>query len=529
MPKATPPKSNGSPNGRVERVHFGAGAIGGSSMSRILFVTPPYTCWGVQTIGNWPPLHLAYLAGAALKAGHEAKLYDAMNKKRSFEDIRAQVESYRPDFVMSLDYLPVTGAISTATVPAALEALRVAKQVDPNIVTMIGGPHPTFMYDEILRDEDNHADFVIRGEAEETLVELMATVPNGVADEVKGIAFLRDGEVVVTPQRPHIADLDSLEVAWHLLDWEDYHYNIEPWGRMASVLTSRGCMMGCSFCSQRMFWRGEWRARDPRKVVDEMRHLVEEYKVEFITLIDAYPTRDRERWIQILDLLIEANLGVHLLIETRVEDIIRDEDILQKYYDAGIIHVYLGAETSTDEQLNSLNKGTTTDQNKQAVDLLKNHDIMIEASFMIGFPNETWDSIKATAAEAIRLNPDIAVFPVITPMPFTPLWDEMKDRIRVFDYSQYNLVTPIIEPYAMSLEEVTIALGRCYMTFYANKMTEILALPDGFKRRYMLSAMKQMMKDYGEHFDFLGLGMAKMSQMTKMGMPDMPGTPKRPE
>jgi anaerobic magnesium-protoporphyrin IX monomethyl ester cyclase len=70
-------------------------------MSRILFVTPPYTCWGVQTIGNWPPLHLAYLAGAALKAGHEAKLYDAMNKKRSFEDIRAQIESYRPDFVMS--------------------------------------------------------------------------------------------------------------------------------------------------------------------------------------------------------------------------------------------------------------------------------------------------------------------------------------------------------------------------------------------------------------------------------------------
>src|SRR5450756_1995574 len=100
------------------------------------------------------------------------------------------------------------------------------------------------------------------------------------------------------------------------------------------------------------------------------RHLVEEYKVEFITLIDAYPTRDRERWIQILDRLIEADLDVHLLIETRVEDIIRDEDILQKYCDAGIIHVYLGAETSTDEQLNSLNKGTTTDQNKQAVDLL---------------------------------------------------------------------------------------------------------------------------------------------------------------
>ena len=488
-------------------------------MSRILFVTPPYTCWGVQTIGNWPPLQLAYLAGAALKAGHEAKIYDAMNKDTSFEDIRAQVEAYKPDFVMSLDYLPVTGAISTATVPAALEALAVAKQVDPAIVTMIGGPHPTFMYEEILRDEANHADFVIRGEAEATLVELMAAAKGGSPEDVKGIAFLKDGEVVAAPMRQHIEDLDTLEVAWHLLDWDDYHYNIEPWGRMASVLTSRGCMMGCAFCSQRLFWRGDWRARDPKKVIDEMQHLVDEYKVEFITLIDAYPTHDRDRWEQILDLLIEAKLPVHLLIETRVEDIIRDADILPKYHDAGIIHVYLGAETSTDEMLNSLNKGTTIDQNKQAVDLLKANDIMIEASFMIGFPNETQDSIRATIAAAVALNPDIAVFPVITPMPFTPLWDEMHDRIRVWDYSKYNLVEPIIEPYAMTLEEVSLALGRCYMTFYAAKMKEIIALPDGFKRRYMLSAMKQMMRDYGEHFDFLGLGMARMAQVMGLGVP----------
>ena len=488
-------------------------------MSRILFVTPPYNCWGVQTIGNWPPLQLAYLAGAALKAGHEAKIFDAMNKDLGYDDIRAQIEGFKPDFVMSLDYLPVTGAISTATVPAALKVLAVAKEVDPNIVTVIGGPHPTFMYDEMLRDPENSADYIIRGEPEETLVELMAIVPAGGLTSVGGVAFLRDGEVIANPMRPHINDLDALEVAWDLLDWDDYHYNIEPWGRMASILTSRGCMMGCAFCSQRLFWRGDWRARKPEPVVEEIRRLVQDHKVEFITLIDAYPTCDRERWEKLLDLLIEADLDVHLLIETRVEDIIRDADILPKYHAAGIIHVYLGAETSSDEMLNSLNKGTTVDQNKQAIDLLKEHDIMIEASFMIGFPGETWDSIKSTTSEAIRLNPDIAVFPVITPMPFTPLWEEMHDRIRVWDYSKYNLVEPIIEPYDMTLEEVTIALGRCYMTFYAAKMKEILALPDGFKRRYMLSAMKEMMKDYGEHFDFLGLGMARMAQVMGLGVP----------
>jgi anaerobic magnesium-protoporphyrin IX monomethyl ester cyclase len=485
-------------------------------MSKVLFVTPPYKCWGQQMIGNWPPLQLAYLAGAAVAAGHEAKIYDAMYKDTSHDEIRAQVESFKPDFVMSLDYLPVTGAISTCTVPAAVEALRTAKSVDPKIVTLIGGPHPTFMYEEMFAEEDTPVDIILRGEMEETLAELLAALRDGTPlDDVRGIAFKRDGEIVATPQRPHIADLDTLTPAWDLLDWEDYHYNIDPWGRMASILTSRGCMMGCSFCSQRVFWRGEWRARDPYKVLEEIRHLVEEYKVEFITMIDAYPTRDRERWEKILDLLIEADLGVYLLIETRVEDIIRDEDILHKYRDAGIMHIYLGLETSTDELLNSLNKGTTIDMNEQAVKLLKQHDIMIEASFMIGFPEETWDSIKQTAAMAARLNPDIAVFPVLTPMPYTALWNDVHDRIRVWDYSQYNISTPIIEPYSMSLNDVMIALGRCYMTFYANKMTEILALPEGFKRSYMLSAMKVMMRDYGEHFDFLGIGMAKAGEMPK--------------
>ena len=285
-------------------------------MSRILFVTPPYACWGVQTIGNWPPLQLAYLAGAALKAGHEARIFDAMNKKVSFDDIREQVEEYRPDYVMSLDYLPVTGAISTATVPAALEALGVAREVNPDITTLIGGPHPTFMYEEMLSDPENTADYIIRGEPEDTLVDLMAKVPEGRAAEVEGIAYLDDGKIVTTPQRTHIADLDSLAVAWHLLDWEDYHYNVEPYGRMASVLTSRGCMMGCAFCSQRLFWRGQWRARDPKKAVDEMRHLVETHDVEFITLIDAYPTKDLERWETMLDLLIEARLPVRLHRDT---------------------------------------------------------------------------------------------------------------------------------------------------------------------------------------------------------------------
>jgi anaerobic magnesium-protoporphyrin IX monomethyl ester cyclase len=473
-------------------------------MKRILFVAPPYHCWGVQVIGTWPPLPLAYLAGAALDAGHEAKVFDAMNKNLGFDDVRHEIAAYAPDFVISMDYLPVSGAISTATVPAAIRTLAIAKEINPAITTIIAGPHPSFMFKEILATPGNPVDFVLRGEPEATLRELLKTYPQGDWRSQEGIAYADNGIAVATRLRPHIADLDTLKPAWHLLDWADYHYNIEPWGRMASILTTRGCMMQCSFCSHRVFWRGDWRFRDPAKVVDEIRYLVDTHQVEFITLIDPYPTKDRARWERQLDLLIEARINVRLLMETRVEDIIRDADLLPKYRDAGIIHMYLGAESSSDTTLNSLNKGTSSDMNKQAIDLLREHGIMTEASFMLGFPEETTESVDRTIAEAIRMNPDIAVFPLITPMPFTPLFKQMKDRIRVHDYAKYNLMTPIIEPYAMSLDQVTRELARCYMTFYGNKMKEVLALEDGFQRRYMLSAFKAMMKDFHKHFDFGG-------------------------
>jgi anaerobic magnesium-protoporphyrin IX monomethyl ester cyclase len=491
-------------------------------VSKILFVVPPYNYWGVEAIGSWPPLQIAYLAGAAEAAGHEARIFDAMNTEGgTFDSIRAEVERYRPDVVVAWDYLPVTGAISTAIVPNALRALGIAKDVDPSIRTIMGGPFPTFRHEELLRDRDQRVDFVLRGEAEETLAELLNALPGDRLEDVKGLAFRRGGRVVATELRQHLVNLDALKPAWHLLDWSLYRYHIAPYGRMASVLTSRGCMMGCSFCSHRAFWRGDWRARSPEDSVAEMRLLVEEYGVEAITMIDPYPTSDRARWERLLDLLIETKLGVMLLMETRVEDIVRDADILHKYREAGIVHIYLGAEGSTDEMLVSLNKGTTVSTNARALQLARENDLITEASFMIGYPTETPESIDRTIEVAIRLNPDVAVFPVLTPMPFTPLFEQVKDRVRVHDYSKYNLATPIIEPYAMSLEDVSVALGRCYMTFYAKKLPEVLALPEGFKRRYMLSAFEEMMKSYGKYFGHLGTRMPKMQHGTGGGqMPE---------
>lgn len=483
---------------------------------KLLLVTAPYHCWGVQVVGAWPPLHLVYLAGAAREAEVTPAIYDAMNKMHSYAEIRAEIERVKPDYVLTYDYLPVTGAISTAALPDSIAILKLAKEIDPAIVTMLGGPHPTFLPGEVLESEKGVVDYVLLGEAESTLKALLPALRNGTVKDVKGIAYLDNGTLVANAKRDQITDLDELKPAWDLLEWELYNYWVAPAGRMASILTSRGCEMSCSFCSQRLFWRGSWRARKPEKVIEEIVFLHEKYQVKVFTLIDAYPTRDRKRWERLLDLLIEKNLGITLLMETRVEDIVRDKDILDKYRKAGIIHVYVGAESADETVLNSLNKGIEMKTTKESLELLNKAGIVTEASFMIGFPQETWESVDKTIEAAIYLNPDIAVFPIVTPWPYTPLYKEMKDRIKVFDYSKYNLVTPIIEPFNMSLEEVSEALAKCYMGFYSHKMQEIFDLEEGFKKEYLLSAMRLMMKEQCSAFKMTGMKMPDMSRFANM-------------
>lgn len=461
---------------------------------RILLVTAPYHCWGVQVVGTWPPLHLAYLAGAAREAGAVPKIYDAMNEAGSYSAIRAEIKKFRPHYVLAYDYLPVTGAISTASVPDSIAILKLAKEVDPAIVTLLGGPHPTFLVNEVLESQRGIVDYVLRGEGEATLEALLLALRGGTATQVRGIACFDDVKVVVTPRREQIVDLDELSPAWDLLRWDAYNYWVKPEGRMASILTSRGCEMSCSFCSQRLFWRGAWRARRPEKVIEEIVLLHEKYGVRVFTLIDAYPTRDRARWERLLDLLIERNLGLSFLMETRVEDIVRDADILEKYRKAGIIHIYMGAESGDNEVLVGLNKGLDMRTTKRALELLEQAGIVTEASFMIGFPHETWETIRGTIDAALYLNPDVAVFPIVTPWPYTPMYKEMKSRIRVFDYAKYNLVTPIIEPFEMSLEEVSDAMAQCYLEFYRQKVKAVLALEGGFKKDYLLSAFRLMMR-----------------------------------
>ena len=451
------------------------------SPKKILLITPPYHSGVVESAGVWMNVAFVYLAGSLRAAGYEPVIYDAMSHWHTYDDIRKRIETEKPDVVGTTAF--------TAGIVEALKVLKLAKEIDPRITTIIGNVHPTYCYDEILTAKDNPVDYIVMGEGEETVVELMNCLTrNGDPVKVRSLAFVRDNKVMVTPPRPFIDDLDSLPMAWDLVDWPIYHYKPMKDSVLAIVSTSRGCSQKCSFCSQQLFWKRQWRGRSAEHVVAELEHLRDTYGVNVVMFADETPTLDGKRWERILDLLIERNVGIKILMETRVDDIIRDEHIMDKYKAALIDHIYVGVEATNQATLDSFNKNIKVEDSKRALDLINAQDIVSETSFVLGMPDDTPESMAKTLELAKFYNPDMAFFLAIAPWPYAEIYPLLKDHIEVFDYSRYNLVEPVMKTKTMTLQEVQDWLGKASREFYTHKMNTLGAMTPK-KREFMIKVI----------------------------------------
>ena len=367
----------------------------------------------------------------------------------------------------------------TATYPDALEVARAAKA--RGATTVMGGVHPAFMWRDVLAD--GGVDYVATGEGEQTLVELLGCLQaKGDPSKVAGVAFLKDGAACRTPPRPRLASLDGLPMAFDLLDWSPYTYFVKPGSRLGAVSSSRGCTYTCGFCSQTQFWEKSWRGRAPECVAAEIADLRRRFGVDVVLLTDEYPTSDRARWEAFLDRMIELDLGVDLLMETRVPDIVRDRDILPKYVRAGIVHVYVGIEATDQATLNLVGKETTVDENRLALQLLSEHDLVSETSFVLGFPHETPEHVKETLALAKSYDPDFAHFLAIAPWPYAAMWKDLEPHVATRDWRRYNLIDPVVKPVAMTIGQIDDAIVDCYASFYLEKGRRVLRMAPGFRK-----------------------------------------------
>jgi len=422
---------------------------------QVTLVNPPYPK-GAHQHPPFTPLGLGYLAAVLEKNKYEVDVIDCQASHLTYEDFRNEISKRKPDMI---------GLTSTTlTYKSALEVIRIAKQVHPNCITVIGGCHVSF-WDKNALKECPELDFVVRKEGEITIVEVVERLEAGKdLDRVLGVTYRKGEEIVQNPDRPYIKDLDSLPFPshnlWPLESLRKYGNIIFP------LMTSRGCVYWCEFCSAvRMFGRG-YRMRSAKNVVDELEYIHKTYGAENFTFYDDAFTVDQPRVEEICRLLHERKLKVKWDCGTRVDMVTRD--LLQKMKDAGCIAVWFGVEAGSQEVLDEMGKGFTATRTKEAFKMAQEIGLMTIASVVLGFPGETRETAMKTVNFIKEINPDDVGYYIATPYPGTPMAEQVKKNgwLRVTDFDKYDTATPIFELPTLSMKELVKIREDAFHSFY---------------------------------------------------------------
>ncbi len=468
---------------------------------RIVLIHPNYHSGGAEIAGNWSPAWVAYLAGYLKAGGYtDIRFIDAMTDDLTEDQLRAELAKEENPGIIGCTAI-------TPSIYKAERTLEIAKEMHPNAVTVLGGIHGTFMYNQVLK-EAPWIDAVVRGEGEAVMLNLVESVhagrwPND-RGQISGLAYRENERVVATkPERP-IRDVDAIVADWSVLDWPKYIY-IPMNTRVATPNMARGCPFTCSFCSQWKFWR-DYRVRDPKLVVDEIETLINDHGVGFFILADEEPTINKKAFVAFVEELIARDLGILWGINTRVSDVLRDEKELPLYRKSGLVHISLGTEAAAQLNLDLFNKETTVAENAKAIRLLRENGIVTEAQFIMGIDSETPETINETYKMVMDWGADMANWSMFTPWPYSDLYREMEDKVEVFDFEKYNFVTPIMKPKNMERGELLDAVMHNYRRFYMRRsLFHYPWVKDPVRRRYLLGCLKAFLKSAFER-KFYDLG-----------------------
>ncbi len=412
---------------------------------KIVLLNPPHTAIGSRIPDDHlPPLGLLAVGGPLIDDGHEVRLIDCEFGPLSFAQILERVLADRPELVL------IGHSGSTSAHPTASRIAREIKAAMPSVRIVYGGVFPTYHWRDVLSEADVF-DYVVRGEGEETVRRLVrALSSSGSFSEVPGIAYREDdGMPVANRPAEAIADLDAYRIGWELIDHQDYSY----WGGKRAVVLqfSRGCPHLCNYCGQRGFWT-RWRHRDPVAFAKEIARLHREQGVELINLADENPTSSPKAWLAFLNAMIAENVPVQIVGSTRADDIVRDADILHLYRKAGVVRWLLGIENTDGATLKLIKKGGTVTSDRQAIALLRKHDILSMATWVVGLEEERLRDLWRGLRQLLSYDPDQIQALYVTPHRWTPFFGLAKDRtviepdIRKWDYKHQVLKMKHLHP-----------------------------------------------------------------------------------
>ena len=426
--------------------------------AKVALVNPP-TTEGVFHHRLYVPIGLAYLAAVVERAEHDLAVIDCPALGMDQNALKKKLEAFQPDLV---------GVTSmTPTIQSALRSTRIVKEACPDATVVIGGPHATFMDQQLLNDESS-IDVVARGEGEETILELAQTTTGSKKlQDVQGITFRNGREIIQTPSRPTIKNLDDLPYpAYNHFALEKYYI----FGKLfLPVITSRGCPFQCAFCTTSRILGKEYRARSPKNIVDELEHIKNTYHADLFTFYDDTLTLDKGRIFKICDEIKARRINIPWDCQTRVDQVSRE--ILKKMKESGCQQVFFGVESGCQTILDAVNKRTTVEQNEKAILMAKEAGLFVSISIMLGYPGETPDMLKQTLEFIRRAEPDDVFLCVATPYPGTELRRVVEEKgwKMSTDWSRYDTIKPVFENPNLPDEEVEKLRTSFYDSFYSPK------------------------------------------------------------
>jgi len=408
---------------------------------------------------NSPPLGIATIAAVLERDGHRVGLLDAAVEEITLEETIERVRKFAPE---------VIGVTSTTNFSCnAIELAEKIRESFPGITIVLGGPHASAYPESCLSSKC--FDYVCIGEGEITLPELLACLKKGGnPQEVKGLAFVRDGKNIITEKRPFIEDLDSIPMpARHLLPIEKYipMPNDGPYLPKTAMVSSRGCPFHCIFCDHGVYGHS-YRSESPKRIVDEMEVLKNKFGMNDIAFVDSLFMISVKRVTDICDEIIRRGLKIHWTCTTRAN--IATRQVFEKMKEAGCWRVRIGIESGNDEVLKFIRKELNKDQVRRVVadaDALGLHP---KGFFMVGHPIDTKETVLETIEFAKSLPLTDVTVQVNTPMPGTTQWDIVKDHGNLItsDFEDYTYWEPVFVPRNMTREELNDLHRKFYRSFY---------------------------------------------------------------
>lgn len=411
-----------------------------------------------------PPMGLALIAAVLEKNGYPVTFLDA-------NALRLQPEAIGP-LVAGADVVGLTAM--TPTIGVAINIARHLKRANPDLTIILGGNHATLLPEETLAAA-LEIDIIVRGEGEETIIELLPALENKqpLAD-IPGIRYRHNGKIISSADRTTTVALDSLPfLAYHLLPIRRYKPH-PPHGRalpFAAIITSRGCPYKCSYCSKPIFGN-KFRGQSPERVVEEVAYYKQRFGIKELAFYDDVFTLDKKRAYTIAEGIMKKGLKILWTCETRVNLV--DKDLLRQMKQAGCYSIAYGIESGSPELLDALDKDISLEQVEEAVRLSQEVGLQTIGYFMIGSPGESPETIRQTIQFAKKLKLDYAQFSVTIPFPGTKLYslyldgrngDNIPWERFVYAGSSTD-IAPVFESSLLSRDDIQYWTRRAYREFY---------------------------------------------------------------